>query len=194
MEKVEILKDSTKIVIKNLILNDLEKIMRFYRNLPPEDRKYLRVDVTDRNIVEQRIKACELGYIIRIIAMHGDKIVADGALELSAEEWRRHQGEIRVIVAKEFQHKGLGLIIMRELCLLAEQKKLEKIVVKMTRQQIAARTICRKLGFHQELIIPDYVRDLAGETQDLVIMTCDIKDFWKELEHFYGDSDWQRCR
>jgi len=178
MEKVEILKDSTKIVIKNLTLNDLEKIMRFYRNLPPEDRKYLRVDVTDRNIVEQRIKACELGYIIRIIA----------------EEWRRHQGEIRVIVAKEFQHKGLGLIIMRELCLLAEQKKLEKIVVKMTRQQIAARTICRKLGFHQELIIPDYVRDLAGETQDLVIMTCDIKDFWKELEHFYGNSDWQRCR
>lgn len=37
MESIEILKDGTKVVIKNLILNDLEKMMKFYRNLPPED-------------------------------------------------------------------------------------------------------------------------------------------------------------
>jgi len=194
MEKIEILKDSTKVAIRNLTIDDLDELMKFYRSLPPEDRKYLRVDVTNRNIVKQRIKSAELGNIVRIIAVHGDDIVADGALEIAAEQWRKHQGELRIIVAKKFQHKGLGMIMMRELYFLAVQKKVEKIIVKMMRPQIAARTICRKLGFREELLIPDYVLDLTGKTQDLVIMTCEIKDFWKELDHFYIDSDWQRCR
>lgn len=194
MEKIETLKDGTKVAIRNLSLNDLDKIMKFYRSLPLEDRKYLRVDVTNKNIVEQRIKAVELGNLFRVIALYGDDIIADGALELTTEEWRKHQGEIRVIVSKQFQRKGLGMIMMRELYSLAVEKKVEKVVAKMMRPQIAARTICRKLGFREELLIPDYVRDQTGTTQDLVVMTCDIKDFWKELNHFYRDSDWQRCR
>lgn len=194
MEKIETLKDGTKVVMRNLTLNDLDRIMRFYSSLPSEDRKYLRVDVTNKNIVEQRIRAIELGNVIRIIALHGDDIIADGALELTTEEWRKHQGELRVIIAKKFQRKGLGMIIMRELYFLAVEKKVEKVVVKMMRPQIAVRTICKKLGFHEELLIPDYVRDQTGKSQDLVIMTCEINDFWKELDHFYKDSDWQRCR
>lgn len=194
MEKIETLKDGTKVVIRNLTLNDLDRIMKFYSSLPSEDRKYLRVDVTNKNIVEQRIRAIELGNVFRIIALHGDDIIADGALELTTEEWRKHQGELRVIIAKKFQRKGLGMIIMRELYFLAVEKKVEKAVVKMMRPQIAARTICKKLGFREELLIPDYVRDQTGKSQDLVIMTCEINDFWKELDHFYKDSDWQRCR
>lgn len=194
MDKTETLKDGTKVIIRNLTLNDLDGLMRFYSSLPSEDRKYLRVDVTDKNIVKQRIRAIESGNVFRIIALHGEDIIGDGALELTTEEWRKHQGELRVIVSKKFQRKGLGMIMMRELYFLAVEKKVEKMVVKMMRPQIAALTICRKLGFRKETLLPDYVRDLAGETQDLIIMTCDIKDFWKELDHFYMDSDWQRCR
>ena len=194
MEKTETLKDGTKVVIRNLSLDDLDRIMKFYSSLPSEDRKYLRVDVTNRNIVQQRIKALESGNVFRIIALHGDDIIGDGALELATEAWRKHQGELRVIVSKQFQRQGLGAIMMRELYFLAVEKKVKKIVVKMMRPQIAAQAICRKLGFREELLIPDYVRDLSGKTQDMVVMTCDIKDFWKELDHFYSDSDWQRCR
>jgi len=86
------------------------------------------------------------------------------------------------------------MIMMRELYFLAAQKKVEKIIVRMMRPQIAARNICRKLGFQEELLIPNYVRDLTGTDQDLVIMTCDIKEFWEELEHFYSGSDWRRHR
>jgi hypothetical protein len=62
------------------------------------------------------------------------------------------------------------------------------------RPQVAARNICRRLGFREELMIPDYLRDLTGTTQDMVVMTCNMQEFWKELEHFYLDSDWQKSR
>ena len=194
MDKTETLKDGSKVTIRNLTVEDLDRLMNFYRSLPEDDKKYLRIDVTNRNIVKQRIEAAESANTFRIIALKGDTIIADGALELTTEEWRRHQGELRVIVAEEFRRKGVGMIIMREVYFLAIEKKVEKVVAKMMKPQVAARTICKTLGFHEELVIPDYVKDQTGKSQDLVIMTCDIQELWKELDQFYMDSDWERCR
>lgn len=194
MDKTETLKDGTTVLIRNLTINDLDKMMKFYRSLPGEERKYLKVDVTNRDVVAQRIRLIEQGNVFRIIALVGDDVVADGALELPSEEWKRHQGELRVIVATPFQRKGLGTLMMRELYFLAAEKNVEKVVAKIMRPQVAARTICRKLGFREEHLLPDYVKDISGETQDLIIMTCNLKDLWKEIEHIYSDSDWERCR
>jgi len=194
MEKIEALKDGKKVTIRELQIKDLDRLMKFYSGLPPEDRKYLRIDVTNREVVQQRIELTKEGNVFRLIALHNDEIIADGALELSGEEWRKHQGELRVIVARPFQHKGLGMIMVRELYFLAVEKNVDQAVVKMMRPQVAAQRIFRKLGFREELLIPDYVRDIAGKKQDLIIMVCNIKELWKELEHFYTDSDWQRCR
>lgn len=193
-EKKVTLKDGKETIIRPLRLQDLDSLMKFYRALPPEDRRYLRVDVTNREVVTQRIKLAEEGHIHRLIALDKSEIVADGALELSGEEWRRHQAEIRVIVARPFRRRGLGTAMIRELYFLAAEKNVEKIVAKMMRPQKAAQKIFRRLGFREEALLPDYVKDLSGKTQDLLVMVCDLKDMWKELEHLYSDSDWQRCR
>ncbi|MEW5902344.1 MAG: GNAT family N-acetyltransferase, partial [Acidobacteriota bacterium] len=127
-EKTEILKDGRRVVIRPLTMKDLDKLMAFYRALPTEDRKYLRVDVTDRKVVADRIRQAEQGNIFRIVALSKDKIVAEGALELSGEGWRRHLGEIRVIVSRPFRRRGLGMVMMREIYFLAAAKNVEKVV------------------------------------------------------------------
>ena len=194
MKKKETLKDGTGILLRTLAFKDLEKLMAFYRSLPYEDRKYLRIDVTDKSAVEKRIRAVEKGSAVRIIALHNNIIIAIGVLELGADDWRKNLGELRVVVARDFQRKGLGLMILRELYLIAMDHKVEKIVVKMMRPQIAARKICKKLGFREEVFLPAYVKDQDKKNQDLVIMTCNIDELWKEFEIIYKDSDWQRCR
>ena len=193
-KKRETLKGGTWVLIRDLHHEDLDNLMKFYRALPLEDRLYLKVDVTKRRIVEQRMKLIEKGTVFRIIALHKDEIIGDGMFEISKEEWRKHQGEIRVIVAKPFQRMGLGMIMMRELHSLAMKKDIDKIVVKMMKPQKGAINICKKLGFQKETVIPNYVWDQADEPQDLIIMTCKPQNLWKELEHSYSDSDWRRCR
>jgi len=193
-KKKETLRDGTRVIIRDLHSDDLDKLMKFYRSLPVEDRIYLKVDVTKRRIVEQRIKSIEEGTVFRIITLHEDEIIGDGMFEISKEEWRKHQGELRVIVARPFQRKGLGMLMFRELHSLAMKKDIDKIVVKMMKPQIGAINICKKLGFHKKTVIPNYVWDQADEPQDLIIMTCKPKDLWRELEHSYSDSDWRRCR
>jgi L-amino acid N-acyltransferase YncA len=194
MQKKETLKDGSQVLVRTLTLKDLDKLMKFYRSLPDKDRRYLRVDVLNKDVVAQRIKMTKTGDIVRIVALYGNQIIADGTLEFSAEEWKKHQAELRVNVGKDFKHKGMGTILLRELHYIAAKERVEKAVVRFMRPQAAARNICRKLGFHEEIVIPDYVRDQKGKTHDMVIMTANMKDFWNELEHFYSDADWRRHR
>jgi acetyltransferase len=194
MDKTERMKDGTEVTIRRIVANDIDRLMEFYGSLPEEDRRYLKFDVTDRKVVAKRLRRIETGDDIRIAAVHGGVVVASGALELSGEAWSKHQGEIRVLIARPFQHRGLGTIMIRELYFVAVQNKIETIVARMMRPQVGAQKVFRRLGFRDETMLPDFVKDLQGGSQDLIVMTCNVKDLWKELDRTFSESDWQRCR
>jgi len=194
MDKTERMKDGTEVAIRRIVANDIDRLMEFYGSLPEEDRRYLKFDVTDRKVVAKRLRRIETGDDIRIAAVHGGVVVASGALELSGEAWSKHQGEIRVLIARPFQHRGLGTIMIRELYFVAVQNKIETIVARMMRPQVGAQKVFRRLGFRDETMLPDFVKDLQGGSQDLIVMTCDVKNLWKELDRTFSESDWQRCR
>lgn len=194
MEHKVKLKDGTEIVIRELTLDDLEKSVAFFQTLPREDRVYLRVDVTKRENVEQRIKRMQIDNVHRFVAVAGDRIVADGALEMEAEEWEQHMAELRLIVAHDFQRKGLGLLMARELFTLAASKNVEEVVARFMAPQKAARNVLEKLGFHQDTVLHDYVRDIDGNKRDLVLMRCDLKSLWEKLEDYIANFDWKRTR
>ncbi len=194
MKKDVKLKDGTEIVLRQLKKKDRTRLTAFFRSIPKEDRIYLRVDVTDKDTIKQIIKSSKLGVSIRIIALLKDEIIADGLLELEKRKWKKHFGEIRLVVSKSYRRKGLGMLVARELYLLAISKKVEEIIVKMMKPQVAAINIFKKIGFKQETVLPDYVKDLGGTKQDLIIMRCNVNDMWKELEEYLEDSDWQRTR
>ena len=194
MDKMERMKDGTEVTIRRIVANDIDRLMEFYGSLPEEDRRYLKFDVTDRKVVAKRLRRIETGDDIRIAAVHGGVVVASGALELSGEAWSKHQGEIRVLIARPFQHRGLGTIMIRELYFVAVQNKIETIVARMMRPQVGAQKVFRRLGFRDETMLPDFVKDLQGGSQDLIVMTCNVKNLWKELDRTFSESDWQRCR
>jgi L-amino acid N-acyltransferase YncA len=123
-----------------------------------------------------------------------DNIVADGALELSGVGWKEHMAELRLIIAPDYQRKGLGTLMARELYTLASSANVEELVVRMMRPQVAARSIFEKLGFKEMATIPDYVKDVKGQKQDMILMRCDLAGLWRELEQQLADSDWRRMR
>jgi RimJ/RimL family protein N-acetyltransferase len=194
MDKTEKMKDGTEVTIRRLMPGDIDKLMEFFGSLPEEDRRYLKFDVTDRKAVARRLRRVESGDDIRVVAVHGGVIVASGALELSGEAWSKHQGEIRVIIARPFQKRGLGTIMIRELYFIAVQNQIQTIVARMMRPQAGAQKVFRRLGFREESMLADFVRDIQGGSQDLIVMSCDVGELWKQLDRTFSESDWQRCR
>lgn len=193
MKQVE-LKDGTKVLMRPMTVDDLERSVAFFAALPAEDRAYLRRDVTKRDVVRQRIEEIESGATQRLVAEIDGEIVADGALEISGEEWKKHLGEIRLIVARPFRRQGLGVLMTYELYDLATAARVEEIIVKLMAPQEAGRGILEQLGFEQQTIIPDYVQDMGGGKQDLVLMRCDLEALWRRMEDFLSTGDWEHAR
>ena len=191
VEKTVTLKDGGEVTVRNMRPSDVEMAFAFFSALPEEDRRYLRVDVTRREIVERRTTELDSGRVDRLVAVVGDEIVADGALELEGHGWGDAIGELRLIVARPYQHRGLGTLLARELYYLAMQRKLDRIVVRVMRPQSRAHRIMRRLGFREEFLIPEHVRDLDGAWQDLIIMRCNLDELWHELESLVEASDWR---
>jgi RimJ/RimL family protein N-acetyltransferase len=189
MNKKVKLKDGNIVLIRELKKDDLYKSFEFFKNLPTEDRKYLRVDVSNFDNVEHRIKMMDYMHVKRIIALDGESIVADGAFELEGHGWKKDVGELRLIIAKDYQRRGLGMIMANELFQLALQAGVHEIVVKMMKPQIAAQKIFTRLGFSHDTTLTNYVKDQYGQHQDLVIMRCGIKEMWEELEDYFFEKD-----
>lgn len=188
------LKDGRKITVRRMRPDDVERSYAFFCALPAEDRMYLRTDVTRRELVERRTREVDNGRVERIVAVHDDEIVADGALELQGHGWGNNVAEVRLIVARGWQRLGLGTTVARELFHLASRHRVDRIVVRLMRPQVGAHRIFKRLGFHEEFLIPEHVRDQSGEWQDLIIMRCPLDELWRDLEDRLETADWQRHR
>jgi L-amino acid N-acyltransferase YncA len=170
------LKDGSEVLIRPMASDDLDRSFAFFQTLAKEDRIYLRVDITKRHMVERRIRDMEAGEVRRIVAVVDDKIVADGALELESHGWKADMAELRLIVTHEHQNKGLGQILANELYNMAVAEGVREIVVRVMRPQREALSILRQIGFRNETVLPDYVKDRDGKLQDLVLMRCRLTD------------------
>jgi L-amino acid N-acyltransferase YncA len=172
------LKDLSEVLIRPMVEDDLQRSHAFFRALPPEDRACLRRDVTKLEVVRERMHEMEVGTVRRLVALAGDEIIADGALELSRSGWERHVGELRIIVARPYQRKGLGLLMASALYDLASSEDLEELIVKMIDTQAAARSIFSKLGFREEAVLSNFV-NVGGGRRNLVLMRCELENLWR---------------
>jgi L-amino acid N-acyltransferase YncA len=175
------LKDGKEVIIRAMTKEDLEGSLAFFLALPEEDRLSLRRDLATREM--------EKGTVKRLVAVDDDTIVADGALELSHFGWEQHVGELRLFVAAPYQRKGLGMLMAGALYDLAGSAGVEEIVVRMMASQTAALRIFHKLGFRQEVVLRDYVKDVKGNRKDLVLMRCRLEDLWQKYADFVHETD-----
>ena len=194
IEKQVTLKDGREVTVRRMHADDVERSYRFFCALPTEDRKYLRVDVTRREMVERRTTEADDGRVERVVVVHDGEIVADGALELEGHGWGDKVAEVRIIVARDGQRLGLGSVVARELFHRASQHRADRIVARLMRPQEGAHRIFRRLGFNEEFLIPEHVRDQDGVWQDLIIMRCPLENLWRDMERKLADGDWLRHR
>jgi putative acetyltransferase len=194
IEKTVALRDGRSITVRRMKPDDVQRSYEFFCALPAEDRKYLRVDVTRRDLVERRTLETDDRRAVRVVAEHDGEIVADGTLELEGHGWGANVAEVRLIVARSWQRLGLGTVMARELFHLASQHRVDRIVARLMRPQAGAHRIFKRLGFHEEFLIPEHVRDQSGAWQDLIIMRCPLDDLWRDLEFELANEDWQRTR
>jgi len=176
------LRDGAEVTLVPLQPSDAGALLAFYRGLPEEDRLVLRDDVTTHEWAETFLRRVDTREIISLVAKDGEEVVGEASLYRSLHGWTRHVGEIRLTVGPRFRRKGLASILAAALVQLATDLGIEKIVVQVVDNQMAARRIFEKLGFHKEAILPHHIIDLAGNKRDLIMLANDVSQIWAAME------------
>ena len=121
------MKDGTKIVIRPLSKQDGPALQKFFSEVPEDDRLFLKEDVTKKEVIDRWIGGLDFDMVLPMIAEKDGAILGDATLHFRRYRWQRHMAEIRCVVAREYQKKGLGTALMRELVTVAEQNNVSKI-------------------------------------------------------------------
>jgi RimJ/RimL family protein N-acetyltransferase len=165
----------TKATFRLMESDDAERVLQFARALPEEDLLFLRVDLTDPDVVEQWLRNQKTGRSVALYADVNGEMAGYASLHLNETNWQRHLGEIRVQVGRGNRGIGLGRALAAEIFAIARDLGLRKIVAQMTSDQKSAIATFEKLGFQPEALLQDFVVDRAGRSRDLVMMSYDLE-------------------
>ncbi len=168
------LRDGSSVTIRPLVASDEKNLLTFFRNVPAEDRVFLKDDVTKPEVIAEWCRSLDYERILPLVAEAGGELVADATLHLRRAGWMRHAARVRLVIASAFRGKGLGTLLINELIAIAEQTDLEKMDVELMVDQKAAMAAFKNLGFAQMALFPDHVKDLSGRNHDLVVLVRDL--------------------
>ena len=164
--------------IRQMQASDGKAIMKFAAGLPPHDLLYMRRDITRDAGVDRWINGVEEGRIYSVIAenSNGD-MVGYSTIHQDDLEWTQHVADLRVAVATSERGSGLGRLLIREAFNIALSLDVRRVTAHMTTDQVASRNLFQELGFQNEALLKDHVRDREGDLHDLLIMACNVETF-----------------
>ena len=181
LKKIQ-LKDGTNIVIRPLSKLDGPALLKFFASVPEDDRLFLKDDVTKKEVIDRWINDLDYDTVLPLIAEKGATILGDATIHFHKYRWQLHMAEIRCVVAREYQQKGIGTALMRELVSFAEQKGVSIIRANMMDIQKSAQKAFVRLGFKKEAELKDFLIDKDGKTHNLILMVNNVSDLWKQME------------
>ena len=176
------LPDGDEVSINLFTRDDKDAVLAFARSLPEEDLLFLRVDLTQEDVVDDWIANVESNNSTTIVAYSGDNLVGYATVHRSPARWTRRVGEIRVNVAASHRGKGLGRNLTAQIFDISRGLELRKLMANMTTDQHSAQAAFRRLGFVPEALLADYVEDRNGVSRDLVIMSYDVDGLTGQMD------------
>ena len=168
MEWKETLRDGTTVLVRPIRAGDAEVGRRFIQQLSPTSRRYRFLgEVTPSVQLLDRLTNPDPARELAFIAL-----IADGAQkrEIGVARFSARRGgvvcECAVVVSDEWQHRGLGTILMRHLIDVARERGIECMYSMDAAENAGMRELAEHLGFRR-------IADPNDRTQ--VLHTLDLK-------------------
>ena len=176
--------DGERVSLRTLEPGDKEALLSFFLRVPEEDRFYLNSDVASPEVIAEFTERIDLDQAIPLVAVTGDRILADATLHRSRRAARRHVGEIRVVVDPEYRRRGLGVRLIHELIQVGRDLDLHSLVFELvTGHQQDAINAAQGAGFEEVAVLSGRVLDIHGSPQDLIVLERTLNAA-PELGHF----------
>lgn len=166
--------DAATVSFRLMKAEDRDALLAFAQSLPESDLIYLRMDITQPEIIDEWVENLVAGKSITVFAEQDGEIIGYGTLHINRLMWTRHIGEIRVMVDARARGGGVGRSLATQLAELAREQGLFRVVVQLPADQPRVRNMFEELGFEPQAILPDWLKDRHNRPHDLVIMSKNV--------------------
>jgi L-amino acid N-acyltransferase YncA len=175
------LRNGQDITLRILTQKDAAAIVLFFLTVPEEERNFLRYDVTDMEALKGWFGGPNWEEVFPVAAVLDGDIVGIAVLQGYRTAWFAHIGNFWMIVNQDLRGRGLGRIMANEMFTLAAELGMEKLSAEVRADHLYAIRIFKQMGYQHEGALTDYIKDQDGQTHDLLIMACNIKEFFRRL-------------
>jgi len=150
--------------------DDVDRLWVFFQRIPPEDKMFFRQDVSRREVVQHWADTLDYDLVLPILALEADRVVGDATLHRQKTGWKQRVGVVRVQIALDYRHIGLGTAMVRELRHLGEKSALHYLMAEVIEEQAAAVRAFEKMGFVRAATFRNFVNDQRGGLHNLLVL------------------------
>jgi len=164
------LHNGVTLVFRPMDRDDVGRLWVFFQQIPPEDKMFFRQDVSRREAVQHWADTLDYYLVLPILALEGDRVVGDATLHRQKTGWKQRVGVVRVQIASDYRHIGLGTTMVRELRHLGEKSALHYLMAEVIEEQAGAVRAFEKMGFVRGAMYRNFVNDQRGGLHNLLVL------------------------
>lgn len=168
------LKDGAKVLLRPMTREDEAGLIELFTAVSDEDRLYLRDDVRDPQVIRGWCESLDYQRVLPILAIVRERVVGQATLHFRRGP-KRHLGEVRIFLAKDFRHRGLGTKMLVTLIDLARKQNLHTLIAEIVTEQSQVIKAFQKLGFRLCCTFEDYFMLPNGETRDVAVLMLSLR-------------------
>jgi GNAT superfamily N-acetyltransferase len=190
------LRDELTVSVRPLAAGDEDALLVFFRAIPENERFFLKDDVTSPDIIRGWVRDTQrpapepspgtrtAGRSFALIALNDGRIVGEAALVRRRGKARSHLADLRVMVAEDVRHHGLGTALISELCDVARDTGLNGVLFEAVEEaQDEALAAADALGFTRLGRIYGGAIDPEGRLHDVVLLAMPMRR-WRTASYF----------
>lgn len=168
------LKDGAYVLLRPLIPEDQPRLLDFYSAVNDEDLRHFRHYIKDLTVIHDWCEHVDYSKVLPVLALVKERVVGSASLHFG-EGPKRHIGEVRLFLAKDYRRRGLGMKMIRALIDLARKHGLSILLAEVIADQTKVVRAFETLGFKSKATLDDYFLFPDGETCDVVLMTLYLR-------------------
>ncbi len=177
-------RDGGAVLLRPLQRNDQEALIRMFRTIPSQEQgRFFRDPVTDPVVVAEWCNSIDPTSVLAIVALDGERIVADGTVHCSSSQMKHHVGALRLSVDPAYRGRGVGGVVVAHLLDLAPYAGLEWVDAEVSTNEVGALRFLEQMRFERHGVLPDHAQDGLGGVFDVVLMARHVG---REIERDIG--------
>jgi GNAT superfamily N-acetyltransferase len=163
-----VLRNGKRVLVRRFESRDTEALHRFFTGLPLTVRRFAWDHIEDRGLVESWGQNIDYSRVLPLLAINGERIVADATLHRRDGGPLRLVGRIKWLIDPAYRGQGLGTVLVNDFIHIAREHGLRFLSCLLMREleQDAIDTLAG-LGFSQQ-VLEHYGADPDGNPHDMV--------------------------